>query len=99
MTLDALKMLLAVCHDRVAEEVREKLRLSYEEVLKADAEARRQKASQMILSIHRLKVALERLQFTYKKFLEAGCKIAELEQMMRNTEREIKLLSLKKNHN
>lgn len=95
---DAAKIALAQVKDRLREDTFNQLVRSYMETLEAEADARRSKTACDILRMSRLKISLQKLEYNYLKVKELTGAIPDLENMIMSVKKEIKVISLMKNH-
>ena len=95
--VEIIKLVISSYRDKVQEELLEKLRTASISLLEADAEARRNKAREDILAMAKLKNALALFKFTYGNISKQCGKIDAIDEIIRDVEKNIKLISYKKN--
>jgi hypothetical protein len=95
---DFLELATAYYKDKVERESIKKIHLSYQELLVADADARRQTAKEYILSMAKLRICLQKFEMHYNPIKEKyGC-IDAAEKKVSEIKRQIRMYSDKKNH-
>lgn len=95
---DIAKLTLAQYKDRLSQDSYNKIVESYYETLEADANARRAKVAEDIISMSRLKISISKLERQYKLIQSEVGKIRALEEMIYNAKNEIRAISIRKNH-
>lgn len=93
----AFEFAFAKFKDSLSEELKYNIRLSYNQLLEAEAQSRRNKISSEIFHMAKLKIALIKFETTYDNFKNNYGAISEVDNWIEPIKREIALTSLKKN--
>lgn len=96
-TFDYLKLLVSYYQDKVQAESLEKLRCKYQELLEADAEARRRKKSVLISEMANLQIALTKFKIAYVPIKNRCGEVESVEKKIKSMENLIKEYSRQKN--
>ena len=95
--IDALNIAIALYKDRIQEELKDAIFAEYNNLLKADADARRQKTSTDIVRMSNLRIALMKFEAAYDKLKNTTGNISAIDEMILKVKREVKLISYRKN--
>lgn len=94
---DTLELALALVKDRLTETTRRELRESCMQTLKAEADARRSKMACDVLRMAKLQIAVKKLERQYALVTDRTGKILCIEDLIRSANREIQIISMRKN--
>lgn len=94
---DAFEFAFAKFKDSLSEQLKYDIRKSYLQLLETEAQSRRKKMSEEIISMAKLKIALEKFETTYNDFKNHYGSISEVDNWINPIKREIALKSLNKN--
>lgn len=97
-TNDFISLMVAYYKDKVSAECMSKISASYNEMMDAEADCRRQKAAALVLSMAKLKITLEKFQKLYDPIKEKYGSMEAAEQKIISIQGEIRELSAMKNH-
>ncbi len=97
-TNDIISIIVSVYKDKVEMELLQSFMTEYNNLLQAEADARRIKSTNIIKQIAALKIALSKFEFTYEKIKAVNGKIDEIEKYIYSIESKIKRLSFEKNN-
>ena len=94
---DILKLVTATYKDSIQAEFLQNFETEYNALLLAEADARRSKQSNNIVNMARLKMALNKFEFTYLQIKKSSGSIEAIEDYMLDITYKIKMISYNKN--
>lgn len=93
-----IELIVAYYKDKTQQEILERFRIETCRLLQADADARRLKARELIMSMARLKIELTKFKYSYNKIAQTCGKMDAIDDYILDIEKRIKQLSNAKNH-